>query len=275
LAKHPGEVTDGARRQLRRFAELNETSHSSPDSGDGPESRGCPRQAALEESPVTPVTVPISMATVVLLHADPEVGRRLGETLATAPGFELAGVADSLPALREVFAPGLPDVLIVDLRLRASHVRALLGSLRGSGLFGRPLILALTMSVEDPGLIDALRHGADGYFVHARSALSLPAAIEQLIKGESTMTPQIARQVKAQFDAGGWHETEFGGDGRNPLRLSEADQLLLQWTSEGYLVNEVARGLQMSPQAVGVRMRAIYRKLQFDARTTRAPEMPA
>ena len=37
-------------------------------------------------------------------------------------------------------------------------------------------------------------------------------------------------------------------------------------TAEGYLANEVARGLQMSPQAVGVRMRTIYRKLQFDQR---------
>jgi len=205
------------------------------------------------------------MTTVVLLHADPEVGRRLGDTLA-ASGFSVGGVAGDLPSLREAFAPGLPDLLIVDLRLRASHVQSVLASLRGLGQFGRPLIMALTMSADDPRLVDALRHGADGYFVHARSALSLPAAIEQLMNGESTMSPQIARQIKAQFDTHGWHDTEFGGDVQNPLRLSEADRLLLQWTAEGYLVAEVARGLQISPQAVGVRMRNVYRKLQFDQR---------
>lgn len=205
------------------------------------------------------------MTTVVLLHADREVGRHLGDTLA-ASGFGLSGVADDLPSLREALAPGLPDVLIVDLRLRASHVQSVLASLRGRGQFGRPLILALTMSADDPRLLEALRQGADGYFVQARSALSLPSAIEQLCQGESTMSPQIARQVKAQLDARGWHDTEFGGDMQNPLRLNESDRLLLQWTAEGYLVNEVARGLQMSPQAVGVRMRTIYRKLQFDQR---------
>lgn len=207
------------------------------------------------------------MTTVVLLHADREVARHLGDTLAAVPGFSVAGVADSLSSLREVFANGLPDVLIVDLMLRTSHVRSLLQSLRGHGQFGRPLILALTMSADDARLMDAMSHGADGYFVHARSALSLPAAIEQLMHGESTMSPQIARQVKAQFDARGWNETEFGSDGQNPMRLTDTDQLLLQWTAEGYLVNEVARGLQMSPMMVGVRLRNIYRKLQFDCAT--------
>jgi DNA-binding NarL/FixJ family response regulator len=205
------------------------------------------------------------MSTVVLLHADREVGRHLGDTLA-ASGYSVGDVADDLPSLREAFAPGLPDLLIIDLRLRASHVQSVLSSLRGQGQFGRPLIMALTMSVDDPRLVDALRQGADGYFVHARSALLLPAAIEQLMNGESTMSPQIARQIKTQFDAEGWHDTVFGGEAQNPLRLSEADRLLLQWTAEGYLVGEVAEGLQISPQAVGVRMRNVYRKLQFDQR---------
>jgi DNA-binding CsgD family transcriptional regulator len=48
--------------------------------------------------------------------------------------------------------------------------------------------------------------------------------------------------------------------------LTEKDRLLLQWTAEGYLVNEVARGLRLTPKAVGVRIRNIYRKLQFDLR---------
>jgi DNA-binding NarL/FixJ family response regulator len=207
------------------------------------------------------------MTSVVLLHADHVLAHRLASTIAAAPGFEVRGVANSVPGLRELFAPGLPDVLIVDLMLRTSHVRALLQSLRGHGQSGRPLILALTMATDDARLIDALRHGADGYFVHARSAQSLPAAMHQLINGESTMSPQIARQVRAEFEERGWADSGFGDSGlQNPVRLSESDQWLLQWTAEGYLVGEVARGLQVSAEAVGVRMRTIYRKWQFDSR---------
>lgn len=212
------------------------------------------------------------MSTVVLLHADREVATRLAGTIAAEPGLEVTGVAHNLPSLRELFAPGLPDLLIIDLMLPSSHLCSLLTSLRGSGQFGRPLVLALTVSADDARLMEALRHGADGYFVQARATGSLADSIVQLLQGESTMSPQIARQVKAHFDSRGWHETEFGGDTGNPLRLNDADQLLLQWTAEGYLVNEVARGLQLSVQAVGVRMRNIYRKLQFDLRLrTAAP----
>ena len=208
------------------------------------------------------------MSTVVLLHADREVAARLAGTIAAEPGLEMVGVAHHLPSLREVFAPGLPDLLVVDLMLPPSHLRSLLTSLRGSGQFGRPLVLALTVSADDTRLMDALRHGADGYFVQARAhGASLAGTITQLLQGESTMSPQIARQVKSHFDARGWHDTDFGGDAANPLRLNEADQLLLQWTAEGYLVNEVARGLQLSVPAIGVRMRNIYRKLQFDLRS--------
>jgi two-component system nitrate/nitrite response regulator NarL len=214
------------------------------------------------------------MSTVVLLHADREVATRLAGTIAAEPGLEVGGVAHNLPGLRDVFAPGLPDLLVVDLMLPPSHLRSLLISLRGSGQFGRPVVLALTVAADDARLMEALRHGADGYFVQVHADGSLARTITQLLQGESTMSPQIARQVKAHFDARGWHDTAFGGDPANPLRLNQADELLLQWTAEGYLVNEVARGLQMSVQAVGVRMRNIYRKLQFDLRST-APAIAA
>ena len=41
---------------------------------------------------------------------------------------------------------------------------------------------------------------------------------------------------------------------------------LLAWTAEGYVVDEIARSLQLTAHGVGVRMRHIYRKLQFDLR---------
>lgn len=211
------------------------------------------------------------MSTVVLLHADREVAESLAGAISADPDLDVVGIAHNLPSLREAFAPGLPDLLVVDLMLPSSHLRSLLTSLRGSGQFGRPLVLALTVSADDTRLMDALRHGADGYFVQARATgASLAGTIAQLLRGESSMSPQIARQVKSHFDAPGWLDSGFGGDAASPLQLNEADHLLLQWTAEGYLVNEVARGLRLSVPAVGVRMRNIYRKLQFDLRARAA-----
>jgi DNA-binding NarL/FixJ family response regulator len=206
------------------------------------------------------------MSSVVLMHADVKLAHRLRDEIAVAPGLEVTAIADSLPSLREAFRHGLPDLLIVDLMLPPSHLKSLLQSLRGQGSFGQPLILALAVSVDDARLMDALGHGADGYYADARPTVSLATAVEQLLRGESSMSPQIARQVKKHFDGVEWAQTDFGTDNQNPMRLTETDRLLLQWTSEGYLPNEVARGLQLTVQAVGVRIRNIYRKLQFDLR---------
>ena len=191
------------------------------------------------------------MTSVALLHSDPSLGRRLADTIAAAPGFSVAGVAGNLPALRGLFAQAVPEVLLVDVMLPSAHVSAVLNDLRHNALEAAPRVLVLAVSADDPRVMDALRHGADGYFAHAHSLLSLPAAVEQLLRGESTMTPQIARQLKAHFETG---------------QLSDADRRLLQWTAEGFLIGEVARALQLSAHAVGLRIRALYRQLQAEVR---------
>lgn len=206
------------------------------------------------------------MNTVVLMNADLKLAHRLRDVIAAHSGFEVVGVANNFATLREVCKAGMPDLLIVDLMLPPARVKSLLQSLRGKGSFGPPLILVLAVSVDDARLMDALRHGADGYYAHARPTTSLMTTIEQLLNGESSMSPQIARQVKAHFDDLVWMDTDVIGEPQKPLRLTRKDRLLLQWTAEGYLVNEVARGLQLTPKAVGVRIRNIYRQLQFDLR---------
>ena len=194
------------------------------------------------------------MSSVALLHSDREVGHRLAQAIAATPGLEVSGVADRLPALRELFADvGLPGLLLVDLMLPATHVKALLNDLRHNGPASRPQLLVLAVSADDPRVMQALCDGADGYFTHAHSPLSLPAAVEQLLRGESTMTPQIARQMRSHFEA------------RSP-RLCDADWRLLQWMAEGFLISEVARGLQLSIHGVGVRIRDLYSALQRDMR---------
>jgi DNA-binding NarL/FixJ family response regulator len=199
------------------------------------------------------------MSSVVLLHRDPQVGVRLAQAIGARPGLAVTGVASGLPALRELFAHALPDVLVVDLMLPPAHVRAVLRDLRSPAREGGPQIMVLAVSADDPRVMAALRDGADGYFAQADAPQTLAEALEQLLRGESTMTPQIARQLKSHFDA------RAHGAGAS-ARLPEADQRLLQWTAEGFLVAEVARALQMSIGGVGMRMHALYRRLQRDLR---------
>ena len=73
--------------------------------------------------------------------------------------------------------------------------------------------------------------------------------------------------MKAHFDAVAPRSgSDWVAEAQSLLRLSEVDQQLLAWTAEGYVVDEIARSLQLTAHGVGVRMRHIYRKLQFDLR---------
>lgn len=202
------------------------------------------------------------MTAIVLVHSDLGIARRLQAVIETQADWRVAGIARDAAGARALLAAGSVDLVVFDLMLSANSLRALLQDVRRDARHGRPLMLALAVSVDDARLMDALRHGADAYFAQTRSPVSLLATIQQTLAGESAMAPQIARQVKAHFDAGAGH-------------LGEADAMLLQWTAEGYLVTEIARGLQLSPRSIGVRIRSIYRMLQFDLLAAARVPMPA
>lgn len=206
------------------------------------------------------------MSTVLLLHGDARIAASLRELIDNTPGFKVFGIADSLSKARELLARGTPDLLLTDLTLPDGKAQSLLSQLRSNGRGDDPQLIVLAMSTDDPQLMDALCHGADAYFTPSRSPDALISTMRQVLNGESPIAPAIAREITAHFNAAAWDQTDFVGESQNPLRLADADELLLQMTADGFLVSEVAQALQTGVHAVGVRTRNIYRKLQFDVR---------
>src|SRR5204862_6557272 len=127
-------------------------------------------------------------------------------------GLQLPASGASVAEARELIARQAPDLLIADLLQPGGNLHALLQSLRAGNGDGGPQALVLGASVDDPRLLEAMRHGADGYFMPGRPAL-LIAAIHQVLRGESTMTPQIARELMGHFDTA-----------TPALRLNDADR---------------------------------------------------
>ena len=200
------------------------------------------------------------MPSVVLLQPDVRVADRLRALIEGAPEFKVVASVRNLAQVREAIDRLLPDVVVTDLQLPEGLVSDSMPSFRGA----RVVVIAL--SADDPRLLDALYAGVDGFFSPGRP-LSLLAAIDQVLHGEATMTPLIARKVRQHFDMKAWGDTDFAGESQNPLRLSETERQLLRWTCEGFLPGEIARGLHQTVHGVGVRVRTIYRKLQFDVKS--------
>ena len=206
------------------------------------------------------------MFRILLLQNDAVVGERLRGAIAAMPRVEVSGLTVTLSQAARSMLICPPDLVLVDLQLVSTEFETLLDELCGHARDSRPLVLVGVLSLDDPLLMQAISQGADGYFLHGSSTAALHEAIGQVRAGESPLAPRIARQVKAHFDAPAWNGEGCGGETREALRLSEAQTRMLERICDGYLVHEIAREMQTTPHEVGLSIRTLYRKLQFDRR---------
>jgi DNA-binding NarL/FixJ family response regulator len=207
------------------------------------------------------------MSRIFLLLNDPLVAGRMRSLIDAAPGLEVVGWVSTLAQARAMIPQTQPDVVLADLQLADGGFTTLLDEMGINVRFGRPKSLAVTLTLDDPQLLEALCHGADGYFVQGQAPQFLVTSIEQTLAGGAEMAPAIARQVKAHFDVLTWDRTDCIGEDQNPLHPTSNERLLLQWIADGFLPHEIARDLRISPREVAQRVRLLYRKLQFDRRT--------
>ena len=203
------------------------------------------------------------MASIVLLQNNPVVGDALRKALAAEAGLRVAAVAGSLAQARVQLEQGGVDLLVADLRIGAERLTDLLRERRERGLAGRPQVLVVAMSADDPNLMQALRHGADGYFVHGRPIRVLIGVIRQMLAGESPMCGPIARRLQAHFRPSESAPTCAGLSRAKP-GLTATERQMLTRVGEGYLLHEIAREMKTSEHSVGLRSRSLYRKLQLD-----------
>jgi DNA-binding NarL/FixJ family response regulator len=205
------------------------------------------------------------MHSIVLLHNDPLIADPLADVIRSTSGLQLAGRASTLAQARTMVERGTPDLLLGALCLEDGWSTRLMDEMRGPGRKGGPMLVVLAESFQDPHLMLALRHGADGYLVQGRGKLETAAAIKLVLGGGSPMSPEIARQVAAHFG-----RAESPGtaalDGPGPRQPTPQERLMLDCIGQGCSTHEIAHKLQISEAQVNVRIRNLYRKLQFDLR---------
>lgn len=161
-----------------------------------------------------------------------------------------------------------PDVLVCNLHLVDGPATELVRRLRmGAGNMGMMILLVTTMA-DDPALLECLRLGADSYFVARGPGPSLASRVEQMLQGESRMSPEIARKVLDHFkqqDPKG-RAPRTVDEAQNPLLLSDLERAVLLRLSEGQSVPEVASAEGLTMHKVAKLVRGLYRKMTWDLR---------
>lgn len=206
------------------------------------------------------------MHSVLLLQRDHEASPRLRAVVDAVSGLWVCGVAHTVEEARGLIKRTQPDILVSDVRVQDGFVFRFLNELRHmSARASEPHVLVSMLSYDEHVLLEALRNGADGYWAHTEPSDVLIAGLRQLARGESPITPTIARHVLSHFRRPALRPgDDFSSDALDSLQLTRAEQALLMWVAQGYLIDEIADQWRTTPHDVGVGVRGVYHKLQFD-----------
>jgi NarL family two-component system response regulator LiaR len=198
----------------------------------------------------------------VLIVDDHAIVRRgIRALLATEEGIEVAGEAqDGQEALERVRALR-PDVILLDLLMpRMDGIEV---TRRVIAEDPQACILVLTSFAVDDKVFPAIKAGALGYLLKDTGPRELVRAIRQVHRGESSLSPTIARKVL--------QELSRPSDGPlTPEPLTEREVEVLQVVAKGKSNQEIAAELMISEATVRTHVSNILGKLHLASRTQAA-----
>lgn len=154
------------------------------------------------------------------------------------PDYELAGTAENGQVLIEMATRLAPDVIVVDISMPLLNGIEAVREIRKRGSEAK--IIFLTMHSDAGFAVEALEAGASGYLLKQSAAEELLAAIREVLKGRTYVTPLIARDV---FDTA--LRGERAAD-RPSARLTARERQVLQLLAEGKSAKEIAAVLNVS-----------------------------
>lgn len=193
------------------------------------------------------------MIRVLITDDHPVVRAGLRALLDTEPELEVVGEATTPGEAVEEAARTHPDVVLMDLQLRAGTsgvdaTRAL------RALPSPPRVLVLTNYDTDADILAAVEAGASGYLLKDAPPAELLAAVRAAAAGESALAPGIASRLLERL--------------RSPAATLSAREIeVLELVAAGRSNREVARALVVSEPTVKSHLAHIFTKLGVASRT--------
>ena len=168
---------------------------------------------------------------------------------------EWGDAESALPALVEQ----KPQVVLMDINLPGMSGVEAVKRLKPA-LAGTQFVM-LTVYEDADHIYNALAAGATGYLLKQTPRAELLAALEDVNRGGSPMTSNIARKVVQAFKPAVVHPPPAEGE-----TLSTREQEVLDLLARGYLYKEIAERLNIGVPTVNTYVRRVYEKLHVRSR---------
>jgi DNA-binding NarL/FixJ family response regulator len=212
----------------------------------------------------------------ILIAEDQALVRRgTAALLSMQPDMEVVGEAcDGIEAV-EMARRLTPEIVLMDLHMPrqggVAATREITRTLPGTQ------VLVLTTMNDDETVFEAVRAGAHGYLLKDVTEQELLETIRALRRGESRLTPQIARKVMDQFRRlAQSSEYPRNVDSATAKRecttesLSEKEERILNLITEGMSNRQIANVMFLAEGTVKNYVSRIMEKLHANTRTALA-----
>jgi DNA-binding NarL/FixJ family response regulator len=217
---------------------------------------------------------------IVIAEDQAVVRRGVALLLSLEPDMEVVGQACNGAEAVELARLLRPDVVLMDLHMPIK------GGVAATREITRALpatqILVLTTLDDDETVFEAVRAGAHGYLLKDAEEDELLETVRALRRGESRLTPQIARKVMDQFRRLAQSEPlreeavacrNAGEDASNqpaklaPEPLNEKEEKVLELIAQGMSNRQIGAALFLAEGTIKNYVSRIMEKLHANTRT--------
>src|SRR5262245_7135153 len=194
---------------------------------------------------------------VAIVEDNDAIRESLAVILNGSPGFScLCACRDAEEAMRRILLDP-PDVVLMDINLPKMSGIDCVRELKEN--LAKTQIIMLTIEENSQRVFQSLEAGASGYLVKNLPPAKILEAIEEVHRGGSPMSSQIARLLVQSFQ-------ERGQSKREEENVTPREEEILALVSKGYRSKEVAEALNIAVQTVETHLRNIYEKLHVRSR---------
>ena len=153
-----------------------------------------------------------------------------------------------------------PDVILLDVQLPGMDGIEALATFRQLAPDAR--VVVLTVFDDADKIFRAVCAGASGYVLKSAGIGQIGQAIEQVMAGGVSMTPEVARKVLDAFAA-----MEKSKQCIHDYQLTQREREILRLMADGLLKKEIADHLDISVNTVSTHLRRVYGKLHVQTNT--------
>jgi DNA-binding NarL/FixJ family response regulator len=213
------------------------------------------------------------MIRIVIAEDQAHVRRGAAHLLSLESDMEVVGQACNGAEAIELARVLHPDVILMDLHMPVKSgvaaTREIIQCLPDTQ------ILVLTTLDDDETVFEAVRAGAHAYLLKDAAEDELLETIRALKRGESRLTPQIARKVMDQFRRlaaaprarpAGEEAAAIASPGKSEEVLNDKEEKILQLISEGLSNRQIAEAMFLAEGTIKNYVSRIMDKLHANTR---------